>query len=89
MINQIINNNCDGQGSENCTSEHSEVRVLPLGEDSNLILCRMHFEKEMNFRKSENSRLFGNEWGFDMLSGDFYSNSYHVTKWEFIKVYDV
>ena len=42
-----------------------EVRVLPTGGDSNLILCRLCFEREIQFRRSRNLEL-GTAFKFDL-----------------------
>ena len=48
------NPNCDGG---KCISETGEVRLLPHGEDSNLILCHDCFNHEINYRKARNREL--------------------------------
>lgn len=48
------NPNCD---NDKCTSATSEVRVLPSGGDSNLILCRACFNHEIRFREERNQKL--------------------------------
>jgi hypothetical protein len=48
------NPNCD---NEMCRTETGEVRVLPSGGDSNLILCRACFNYEIFFRRDRNKYL--------------------------------
>lgn len=47
------NNNCDGSGP----CDMGEVRVLPTGGDSNAILCRRCFNREIAFRQDRNRDL--------------------------------
>ena len=47
------NNNCDGSGP----CDMGEVRVLPTGGDSNAILCRLCFNREIAFRQDRNRDL--------------------------------
>lgn len=47
------NPNCDGSGP--CHS--GQVRVLPTGGDSNAILCRYCFNREIAFRVDRNREL--------------------------------
>lgn len=55
----ITNPACDGSGP--CTL--GEVRVLPIGEDSNAILCRACFWREIDERKHQNGVLrHGLQW---------------------------
>lgn len=53
------NNNC--QFERGCTGKHSETRVLPgPGEGnncSNSILCRAHYDSEIEWRKYQNRKL--------------------------------
>jgi hypothetical protein len=65
----VQNNMCDGGC---CVTTDGEVRVLPLDEGSNLILCRACFEHEMAFRRDENKRV-------PVL--------YEILAWESLKVY--
>ncbi len=46
-----LNPNCDGA---HCYKEDGEVRKLPLGGGSNLILCENCFDYEINWRREEN-----------------------------------
>lgn len=63
--------NCDGGV---CLSLKGEIRVLPSGGDSNLILCRSCFFHEIAFRKERNKELSA-DCRFDL------------PKWEDLKVY--
>lgn len=45
--------NCDGGGPHTA----GEVRVLPTGEQSNGILCRSCFDREIAWRKERNKEL--------------------------------
>lgn len=47
------NPNCDGSGP----CHPSQVRVLPTGGDSNGILCRYCFNREIAFRRDRNRDL--------------------------------
>ena len=47
------NPNCDGSGP--CRG--TEVRVLPMGGDGNVILCQACFNREMIWRKYRNRGL--------------------------------
>lgn len=50
----VVNNpNCDGSGPHTT----QQVRVLPTGGDSNGILCRGCFNREISFRKERNREL--------------------------------
>jgi hypothetical protein len=53
-IMNIQNSMCDG---DHCTSANGEVRVLPSGGDSNLILCRQCYLYEIQFRLERNRKL--------------------------------
>ena len=48
------NPNCDG---DTCKQSTGEVRVLPSGGDSNLILCYDCFLHEIKFRYERNKEL--------------------------------
>jgi hypothetical protein len=48
-----INYNCDFQ-DENCTGEDSEIRILPLDDMSNIHVCKNHYFKEKEYRRSRN-----------------------------------
>jgi hypothetical protein len=88
-MTQIINNNCDGQGVENCTAEDSEVRVLPFG-NGNLILCRNHYNKEIQFRKDENFHKFQPfiYWQDETTLRNFPNPSrYEIPMWTTLKIY--
>ena len=67
----IHNNNCDGA---HCTSETGEVRTLPAGGDSNIILCEACFRHELAFRRERNREL-SKDCAFDLPD------------WESLKVY--
>jgi len=49
----MINSMCDGSGPCNM----GEVRVLPTGGDSNAILCRGCYERELDYRRERNRDL--------------------------------
>jgi hypothetical protein len=49
----VTNWNCDGSGPH-CAGE---VRVLPTGGDSNLILCKNCFNHEIAYREDRNKDL--------------------------------
>lgn len=53
----VQNPNCD---NDKCTSRKSQVRILPISEDANIILCRTCFEHEIAWRKKrfEDGYLF-------------------------------
>jgi hypothetical protein len=59
------NPNCDGSGP--CTP--GQVRVLPTGGDSNGILCRACYGREIQFRKERNKEL-GKSCQFDLPAWD-------------------
>lgn len=46
--------NCDG---DKCLVSEGEIRVLPTGGDSNLLLCRACYENEMRYRRERNLEL--------------------------------
>ena len=48
------NPNCD---NEYCLQENGTVKVLPIGGDSNAILCWACFLHEMAFRRERNKEL--------------------------------
>ena len=66
----IQNPACDGSGP--CTL--GEVRVFPTGGDSNAILCRSCFWREIDYRMDRNKEL-----------GDAYK--FKLPAWETLKVY--
>ena len=66
------NPNCDGSY---CTHLDSEIRVLPTGGDSNALLCRACFHREIMFRKSRNLEL-----------GAAYQ--FKLPDWNDLKIYD-
>lgn len=61
-----MNPNCDGG---NCVIETGEVRVLPTGGDSNAILCRACFAREIAFRRERNREL-SSDCKFDLPTWD-------------------
>ena len=69
----MTNPNCDGSGP--CIMG-GEVRVLPTGGDSNGILCKLCFNREIAFRKERN-RTLGEDYKFK------------IPKWETLEVYSV
>jgi len=66
------NPNCDG---DHCRSNVGDVRLLPAGGDSNLILCRGCYEHELTWRRSRNREL-GTAAQFDLPA------------WETLTVYE-
>ena len=70
---QKTNPNCDGQ---RCKINKGEVRILPAGGDSNIILCRHCFEYEMKWRYERNKELS-------------YACRFDIPKWESLKIYEV
>lgn len=62
--------NCDGEGPH---SQGDETRGLPIGEDSNAILCFACYTQEIRFRQDENTRLR--------------DEVYDIPPWESLKVY--
>ena len=67
----VINYNCDG---DHCREANGEVRVLPTGGGSNLLLCLACFTHELEFRKERNREL---ETG----------NRFDLPLWHDLKVY--
>ncbi len=67
-----MENNCCGNGPHSTTGE---VRVMPSGGDSNLILCRLCWTREIAYRRDRNRSL-----------GDF--AQYKLPTWESAKAYD-
>jgi hypothetical protein len=65
------NPNCDGGV---CLNHKGQVRVLPSGGDSNLILCQACFFHEIAWRKERNKDLCK-------------ENHFKLPKWEDLKVY--
>ena len=53
-VGEIQNPNCDGA---HCRFSKGDVRVLPTGGDSNIILCRGCYEHEIRWRKERNQKL--------------------------------
>lgn len=62
----MINPNCDGSGP--CIL-NGEVRVLPTGGDSNAILCKLCYRREIEYRKSRNREL-GTAFQFQLPAWD-------------------
>ena len=56
------NEMCDGG---HCRSRTGEVRVLPLGGEGNLIVCRACFDHEIAFRRERNKEL-SSDAAFDL-----------------------
>lgn len=48
------NPNCD---NDKCVSANGQVRVLPVGGQSNMILCRKCFDYEILYRRDRNRKL--------------------------------
>lgn len=59
---KIQNPNCAGG---KCREPRGEVRILPTGGDSNAILCKSCFQREMTFRWDRN-RTLGNDFKFKL-----------------------
>ena len=66
-----MQNNCCGSGPHS----DGEVRVMPSGGDSNLILCRSCWARENQYRRERNRQL-----------GNF--AQYKLPDWETAKVYE-
>lgn len=49
------NPDCDGSGP--CSEIYREVKLLPTGGDSNAILCKNCFDREIKFRIERNKDL--------------------------------
>lgn len=64
--------NCD---NDKCKDPNGEVRILPIGGDGNLILCRVCYEHEMAFRKDRNRQLAS-------------QNQFDLPAWEDLSVYE-
>lgn len=64
------NPNCDGSGP----CRLGEVRVLPSGGDSNLILCRNCFNSEIRYRIDRNNSLAK-------------ENRFDIPHWSSLKIY--
>ena len=73
-MNKNKNNNCDNNKYK---SNNGEVRVLPSGGDSNLILCKSCFDFEINYRLSRN------------IQSATPTNVFEILKWEDLKVYEI
>jgi len=68
--NIMEQNNCDGSGPH----KYGEVRLLPTGGDSNLILCRYCYGREIAFRKERNKELCK-------------ENQFALPKWDDLEIY--
>ena len=68
---EAVNNDCCGNGPHTA----GEVRVMPAGGDSNLILCCACWQRELSYRRERNRTL-----------GTF--AQYNLPAWETAKVYD-
>lgn len=66
-----MNNDCCGSGPHTA----GEVRVLPAGGDSNLILCFRCFHRELAYRRQRNTEL-----------GEF--AQFALPKWTDLKLYE-
>lgn len=66
-----MNPNCDGSGPHIL---NGQVRVLPTGGDSNAILCKLCYRREIAFRRDRNKEL-----GKDA--------QFKLPAWEELKVY--
>ena len=74
------NNYCDGSGPHT----PGEVRVLPTGGDSNAILCRSCYFREMKYRRDRNhpnAKMLGYGPVLDE------SAKFDLPSWESLKVY--
>jgi hypothetical protein len=67
------NYNCEGHPENRCLPL-GEVRVLPAGGDSNMILCFNCFRHEMAFRKEQNQELTKD-------------SQFEIPSWDSLKVY--
>lgn len=63
------NPNCDGSS---CVSDDGEVRVLPTSSQSNAILCRICYGREMLWRQDRNRVV---------------ATPFDLPQWEDLKVY--
>lgn len=66
------NPNCDNR---RCCSTKGEVRVLPIGGDSNAILCANCYYYEMGFRRERNKALGT-------------ANQFKLPKWDDLEIYE-
>lgn len=66
------NYNCD---NDYCKYANGEIRVLPIGGDSNALLCKACYEHEILFRRDLNEDL-----------GD--SFKFKLPAWEDLKIYE-
>lgn len=75
ITSDIKEDYCDSAYNDERTScSMSGVRVLPTGSSSNALLCKNHFDHEIEWRKRENKRL-----------ADF--AKFDLPEWDDLKVY--
>lgn len=67
------NSNCDGSGPH---SINPEVRVLPIGEDSNAVLCIACYDREIQWRQDRNLTTCS-------------ECKYDLPTWSSLKVYEI
>jgi len=66
-----MNPNCDNY---NCTNQNKESRILPIGNNCTLILCKSCYEHEMEYRKKCITEHVQN---------------YELPKWEDLEIYPI
>jgi hypothetical protein len=71
MNRKSKNWNCDG---DLCTSPSGEVRRLPLGGNSAVIVCKACYFHEINYRRERNEELSG-------------SARFDLPRWDSLEVY--
>lgn len=71
MTNKNKNWNCDG---DLCTNATGEVRRLPLGGNSAVIVCEACYFHEMNYRRERNEELSP-------------SARFDLPRWESLEIY--
>ena len=76
----VKNPNCDG---ENCLSESGTVKVLPIGEDSNLFLCETCFNCEMQYRRETQQRVIA-----DGIRKEEAKESWPIERWSDLNDYN-
>lgn len=69
-----MNANCDGSGPHII---NGEVRVLPTGGESNLILCKLCYRHEIAFRHNRNREL----------SRELSPKAFATPPWRTLKIY--
>jgi hypothetical protein len=62
-LQNFLSNSCDGNGPHG----GKDIRVLPIGGDSNLLVCHYCFVREIDYR-IERNRGLSNECKFDLPS---------------------